>query len=117
MVVIGSEKMLVYDDMSPDAKIRIYDKGITRQNMNRDLGTFDTFAKFQLIHRAGDVLIPHIEFPEPISLEMKDFPRAIESNSKPVASGYSGLRVVKVLEAAQKSLENCGATVSIKEVT
>lgn len=113
MVVVGSKKMLVYDDTSADAKIQIYDKGITRQSVNTNLGEFDTFAEFQLIHRAGDVLIPHLEFPEPILVEMKDLAHAIQNNSQPVASGYSGLRVVKVLEAAQKSLNNHGTVVRV----
>lgn len=113
MIVVGSEKMLVYNDTSPDAKIQIYDKGITRQSIDANLGEFDTFAKFQLIHRAGDVLIPHLEYPEPIFVEMRDFAHAIRNNSQPIANGYSGLRVVKVLEAAQRSLENCGAIVRI----
>jgi len=113
MIVVGSKKMLVYDDTSADARIQIYDKGITRQSIDTSLGEFDTFAKFQLIHRAGDVLIPHLEYPEPIVMEMKDFARAIQNHSKPIADGYSGLRVVRVLEAAQESLDNCGAIIRI----
>ena len=113
MVVVGSKKMLVYDDTSADAKIRIYDKGITRQSINTNLGEFDTFAQFQLIHRAGDVLIPHFDFPEPILEEMKDLAQSIQTGSPPIADGYSGLRVVKVLESAQKSLENNGMVIQL----
>ena len=65
--VVGSRKMLIYDDMAADARIAVYDKGIDAETIDRNLGTFETFAEHQLRMRAGDVWLPRIEFPEPRS--------------------------------------------------
>jgi len=113
MTVVGSSKMVVYDDTSADAKIQLYDKGIDKKDMKKDLGSYDDFGKFQLIHRAGDLLIPKINFVEPLRLECAHFVECIEKGKTPLTDGASGLRVVKVLEAAQKSLRNGGATVDV----
>ena len=113
MTVVGSSKMVVYDDVSPDAKIQVYDKGIDRKHMEQDMGRYDDFGKFQLIQRAGDLLVPKINFVEPLRVECQHFVDCIESGTKPLTSGENGLRVVQVLEAAQKSLKNSGMSVDI----
>jgi predicted dehydrogenase len=113
MTFVGSSKMVVYDDVSADAKIQIYDKGIDRKHMNQDLGSYDDFGKFQLIHRAGDLLIPKINFVEPLKLESQHFIDCVLDGKTPQTGGANGLRVVKVLEAAQKSLKTGGAPVDI----
>src|SRR6185436_14864443 len=72
MTVVGSKKMIVYDDVSADARITIYDKGVTRQQSVRDTArpdSFETFGEFQLLLRAGDVLIPKVDFVEPLRVE------------------------------------------------
>ena len=109
--VVGSEKMVVYDDASSDAKIQLFDKGIDRRHIGGSLGEFDTFGKFQLIQRAGDVLIPRIDFIEPLRIECAEFVNSVESERKPRTDGESGLRVVRILEAATRSLRNSGALV------
>src|SRR3989339_2263178 len=62
MTVVGSKKMVIYDDVSSDMKVQIYDKGIDR------FDDFQTFGQFQLIHRAGDIFIPKIDFKEPLEI-------------------------------------------------
>lgn len=114
MTFVGSSKMVVYDDVSADAKIQIYDKGIDRKDMKQDLGSYDDFGKFQLIHRAGDLLIPKINFVEPLKLESQHFIECIDTGKTPRTDGVNGMRVVKVLEAAQESLKTGGAPVDIK---
>jgi len=106
MTVVGSEKMVVYDDVSADAKITIYDRGVTKRPMHASegLGAYRTFGEFQLLLRAGDVLIPKLEFTEPLKIECQDFVDCIRSGATPRSDGRQGLRVVRTLEAAQRSM-------------
>jgi predicted dehydrogenase len=112
MTVVGDEKMIVYDDMA-DNKIRIYDKGIKKQNITDSFGAYDDFTKYQLIKRAGDVTTPLIDFGEPLLNECEDFVSAISENRNPLTDGENGLRVVRVLEAAQQSIEQNGANIKL----
>ena len=106
--VVGSAKMLVYDDVESLEKIRIYDKGVEKPPYT------DTFGEFQCSYRYGDVVIPHIPFTEPLRVESQHFIDCIRSVSKkPLSCGYDGLRVVRILEAAQSSMENGGQFESI----
>jgi predicted dehydrogenase len=112
MTVVGSEKMIVYDDVSADARITIYDKGVARTRRpeaEASLGRYETFAEFQLLLRAGDVLIPKVDFVEPLLLECQHFVDCIRSGERPITDGESGLRVVRVLEAAQASMAAGGS--------
>jgi predicted dehydrogenase len=113
MTVVGSEKMVIYDDVSVNARIQIYDKGVTRKRIAPSLGDFDTFGEFQLLLRAGDLLIPKINFVEPLKVECQHFVDCIVEGRIPITDGQEGLRVVQVLEAAQRSMEEqgCPATV------
>jgi predicted dehydrogenase len=105
--VVGSRKMAVYDDVSSDMKVRLYDKGVIKQ---RSLGRYETFARFQMLARAGDILVPKVEFREPLALEIEHFAECVAEGRTPLTDGANGRRVVAVLEAAQRSLENNGAT-------
>jgi predicted dehydrogenase len=107
--VVGSKKMLVYDDVSPEAKLRLYDKGIVRQAKPAALEQAGDFASFQMIARAGDILIPKIDFREPLAAQVAHFGQCIQDGSEPRTGATSGRRVVAVLEAAQRSLRNHGA--------
>lgn len=111
--VVGSEKMIVYDDASTEAKIQLFDKGIDRRGIEGSLGDFDSFGKFQLIQRAGDVMIPRIDFGEPLRAECQHFVECLAEGRKPITDGENGLRVVKILEAASRSLAEGGASVAI----
>jgi predicted dehydrogenase len=102
LTVVGSRKMAVFDDVDPTEKIKIYDKGVEAPPYT------DTLAEFHLSYRYGDVLIPHIDSAEPLRLECEDFLRAISYGVEPQAGGESALRVIRIIEAASRSLENGG---------
>jgi len=105
MTIVGSRKMIVYDDVSADAKIMVYDKGVTNESLARpSLGSYETFGEFQLRLRAGDVLIPKLEFVEPLKAECAHFVECIRTSQRPMTDGYEGLRVVRALEAAEQAM-------------
>ena len=105
--IVGSKKMLVYDDLALQEKIRIYDKGV-------DVAPYyDTFGEFQFSYRYGNVMIPRIDESEPLKLECEHFVDCIRNGESPRTDGLSGLRVVSVLEAANTSLKNGGAVVPV----
>jgi predicted dehydrogenase len=83
-------------------KIKIYDKGV-----EKPLYT-NTFGDFQLNYRYGDVVIPNIRFTEPLQKECQHFLDCINNHSDPQSSGQDGLNVVKIIEAAQRSLNDNG---------
>jgi predicted dehydrogenase len=102
VTVVGSKKMVVYDDVETLEKVKIYDKGVER------LAYTDTFGDFQCSYRYGDVVIPNIPFTEPLRVECRHFLECIEEGKEPQSCGRVGLRVVKTLEMATESLENGG---------
>jgi len=106
ITVVGSKKMAVFNDIDPLGKIRIYDKGVDAPAYT------DTYADWQCNYRSGDILIPNIRFVEPLRQECQHFLECIAGHIEPRSSGSDGLKVVKVLEAAQRSLMN----VSTQEV-
>lgn len=107
ITIVGSKKMLVYDDISQNEKIKIYDKGINAPPY------YDSYAEFHFSYRYGDIYTPRINENEPLRKECEHFIECIRRNSKPRSDGYSGLRVVTILEAANKSLRNGGAKQSV----
>lgn len=113
LTVVGSEKMIIYNDMD-ERKIQIYDKGIKVQNINDSLGPYDDFGKYQLIKHAGDVSYPVIDFKEPLQEECRDFIESIRDSRPPLADGENGLRVVRVLQTAQASMNLNGVTLDIR---
>jgi len=108
MVFVGSKKMLVYDDISPNEKIKIYDKGVDKPKY------YDSFAEFQFSYRYGDIYIPRVEETEALNSECNHFLNAIRNDTTPRSDGYSGLRVVRIIEAACKSLRESGAAVPLE---
>lgn len=102
ITVVGSKKMVVYDDVETLEKIKIYDKGVER------LPYTDTFGDFQCSYRYGDVVIPNIVFTEPLRVECQHFLECIAEQKEPQSCGRVGLRVVQTLEMATKSLLNGG---------
>ncbi|MFW6116197.1 MAG: Gfo/Idh/MocA family protein [bacterium] len=116
MTVVGSEKMVVYDDVSSDSKITVYDKGVTRAfGEAPSLGDYQSFGEFQLLIRAGDVVIPRLDFPEPLSVECAHFLECVRTGQSPLTDGAHALKVVRVLEAAQRSLEQDGVPERVVE--
>jgi len=107
MTVVGSKKMMVYDDVEPTEKIRIYDKGVEVPKH------YDTYDEFHYSYKYGDILIPKIEGSEPLRTELSHFIDCIEKDEKPLSDGYNGLEVVRILEASQKSLDAGSIRVAI----
>ena len=108
ITVVGSEKMVVYDDVEPLEKIRVYDKRV--QAIRRT----DTFGEFSFAYHYGDVVIPYIRNEEPLRVQIRHFIECIREGRTPLSDGYSGLKVVQTLEAAQCSLEDGGKLVMIE---
>ena len=102
--VVGSKKMAVFDDMEATEMLKIYDKGVTSN------GQFASFGE-ALSLRFGDISIPYIKMTEPLKLECQHFLNCIKNNQTPRSDGRDGLRVVKVLQAAQESLDKSGMPV------
>jgi predicted dehydrogenase len=102
VTVVGSKKMAVYNDIEALEKIKIYDKGVEAPNFGNN------FGEFQFSYRYGDILIPNIRLSEPLKTECQQFLDCIIQHEKPCSSGEVGLHVVKILEAAQRSLSNRG---------
>jgi predicted dehydrogenase len=96
--VVGSHRMLLYDDTSNDARLTVYDKGIDTADLTTNLGGFETFAQHQFTVRAGDAWLPRIDFNEPLVEEITDFVGAMTEGRQPLANGASGLKVVQQLE-------------------
>jgi predicted dehydrogenase len=105
--IVGSRKMLVYDDTALQEKIRVYDKGVAV------LPYYDSFGDFQLSYRYGDINIPLIEETEPLRVECEHFVHCIKTGTVPDTDGASAMRVVSVLEAAAESLHNGGQAVQV----
>ena len=99
---VGSRKMIVYDDVSPAEKIRVYDKGVDVQPH------YDTFGEFQVLYRSGDVFIPHLDAAEPLKTEMAHFLGVLDGSEELLTPGRDGLRVVQVLEQACRSIAEGG---------
>ncbi len=102
LTVVGARKMVVFDDMEPREKLRIYDKGVDRPP---EYGSFGE----SLAIREGDIFIPRIPAVEPLAAELTHFVRAARGAEPPRASAEDGVRVVRVLEAASRSLARGGA--------
>jgi predicted dehydrogenase len=104
--LVGSRKMVVFDDMDASQKIRIYDKGAdVTQSVNSYVEAITL--------RTGDILIPQISSAEPLKLECQHFIDSVAGNSNPRSDGADGVRVVKVLEAGSQSLARGGEPVAI----
>ena len=112
MTVVGSRKMLVYDDVSED-KIAIIDKGIDRIPKAGDRMDYDYFNNYQLLHRMGDILLPRIHFKEPLQVEAAHFLECVRTGQTPLSGPRHARGAVSVLEAAQNSLRHQGKIISI----
>jgi len=107
MTIVGTRRMIVYDDLQTHEKIRIYDVRVERPPH------YDTFADFHYSYHYGDSYIPHIQQEEPLKAECQHFLDCIETGDKPLTGGHEGLELVRILEAASASLKDRGAPVSL----
>ena len=108
-IICGSEKMLVWDDLEPAEKIKIYDKGIEVENDGRKQK-----ERLMVSYRSGDMYAPHVDGTEALSLMVKEFAECITQKRPAHTDGEAGLRVLRVLEAADHSIKNGGMTVQVR---
>jgi predicted dehydrogenase len=102
----GKDKMLVWNDLEPDEKIRVYDKGV---DVTNGQGVHDLLVSY----RSGDVYSPRVEGTEALKYELNYFVDCIIKGETPVNDGAAGLRVVRLLEAAERSLNERGRIVPL----
>jgi predicted dehydrogenase len=102
---VGSRKMLVYDDVAPQEKIRIYDKRVEPPPH------YDTYAEFHCSYHYGDILSPYIKQVEPLRVECQHFLDCIAEGKTPLSDGVRGMEVVEVLESATKSMRMGGGRI------
>ena len=110
LTVVGSKMMAVFDDTRSSEKIWLYDKGV---DTKLDYATYGEYLSL----RAGDILIPRIDSTEPLQAECSHFIECIKNRSRPRSDGMDGLKVLNILTAAQKSMEQGGAPIEIKPIT
>jgi predicted dehydrogenase len=106
MTLVGSQKMVVFDDMEASEKIRVYDKGA-------DVTSVDSYAD-SITLRSGDILIPKTPLGEPLRAECQHFIDCIAEDRTPRSDGHDGLRVVRVLEAGATSLARGGELIQLR---
>ena len=110
MTFVGSKRMLVYDDLEPTEKLKIYDKRVETPPY------YDTFAEFHYSYHYGDMYSPYLKQYEPLKRECQHFLDCIKTGDKPESSADEGLKVVEILEAASESLKRDGAKVELSEI-
>ncbi len=110
MVVVGSRRMVQYEDTSADDSVRIYDRGLDFSEPPAN------FGEYRLTYRTGDMVAPRIEALEPLGLELRDFASAIREGITPVSNSRLGLEIVLGLEALEESLRLQGSPVTVRSV-
>lgn len=103
----GSEKMIVYDDLEPSEKVKVYDKGVTLS------ASPEAVYKLLVSYRSGDMWAPNIDQTEGLQTEVRHFIDCIERNQQPASDGHAGLRVLRILEAAERSMRGRGRLVEL----
>ncbi len=106
--IVGDKKMLVYDDIQNSEKVKLYDKGIIVGDNNRE-GIYKTLVQY----RIGDMYAPKLDQTEALKTECEHFLECMKRGIKPITDGIAGLRVVKILEAAEKSIKEHGIIVKL----
>ena len=108
--LIGGElKMIVYDDLEPSEKVKVYDKGITISNNPEDV------YQMMIDYRTGDMWSPQLDITEPLYIEILHFVDCIKANKRPITDGQNGLDIVRILEAATQSMNEQGKLVQLKQ--
>ena len=107
ITVIGSKRMLLFDDVAPLEKIRLYDMRVDRPPH------YDTFAEFQYAYHYGDITSPYLKQEEPLKVECRHFLDCIRNSQSPLSGGAQGLELVRILEASSASLKLGGAPISM----
>lgn len=110
MTFVGEKRMLVYNDLEPIEKIKIYDKRVEKPPH------YDTFAEFHYSYHYGDMYAPYLKQFEPLKEECQHFIDCIKTQCKSISSGLEGLKVVQILSAASESLKQNGSAVSLGDL-
>ena len=108
MTIVGSKRMIVYDDIAPQEKIKVFDVRVERPPH------YDTFAEFHYAYHYGDTYSPYIKQDEPLKTECQHFLQCITDGATPLTSGRAGSDVVRILEASSASLKQAGASINIE---
>lgn len=107
VTVVGKQKMVLYDDLEVHEKLKVYDKRVDA------IRRTETFGDYQFAYHYGSVVSPYIEHAEPLRVECLHFLDCIRERTRPLTDGLNGLQVVRVIQAAQRSLRNGGTEVPI----
>ncbi|HEV7662858.1 MAG TPA: Gfo/Idh/MocA family oxidoreductase [Chloroflexota bacterium] len=99
--IVGRQRMIVYDDVEPVEKVKIYDRGVDRQPAS--------YGEFQLTYRSGDILSPRLDTTEPLYIECEHWLRCIQTGQEPDTGQRSAVEVVRVIQAAERSIRDGGA--------
>jgi predicted dehydrogenase len=110
-LVGGSRKMIVYDDLEPSEKIKVYDRGITVNGNSQKNG--EKVYQMLVGYRTGDMWAPQLDTTEALTRELREFIDCVEHGRTPIADGHAGLRVVRLLEAASRSLAQRGRLIEL----
>jgi predicted dehydrogenase len=109
MTIVGTRRMIVYDDVEPIEKIKIYDTRVDRPPH------YNTFAEFTYSYHYGDIYVPYVKQEEPLKVECAHFVDCINTGGTPLSDGRHGLELVRILEASSESLRQNGAAVYLDE--
>ena len=112
-LLCGDRQMIVYDDLEPDEKIKIYDRGITVRDATE--GGENPIYQSMVDYRSGDMWAPRVDRTEALQNEALHFVECIQTGARPMTDGESGLRIVRILEAAERSLAQGGRRVELEE--
>jgi predicted dehydrogenase len=107
LTMVGNKRMVIYDDIDPLEKIKVYDRGVEAPSYS------DTFGEFHFSYRYGDTYSPRLIEAEPLKVECQSFVESILEGKQPLTDGRNGLEVVRVMEAADHSLHNGNGRVEL----
>src|SRR6266700_1049904 len=111
MTIVGSKRMIVYDDIATQEKVKVYDVRVEGPPH------YDTFEEFRYAYYYGDTYCPYIKQDEPLKTECQHFVDCISKGTVPLTSGKAGLDVVRILEASSESLKKKGAPVELRSAS
>ncbi len=109
MTIVGSRRMIIYDDLQAQQSIRIYDVRVDRPPH------YDSFGDFQYSYHYGDSYIPHLKHEEPLKTECQHFLDSIRQGSTPLTNGRVGMDIVRILEASSASIKQNGGPVAVSQ--
>jgi predicted dehydrogenase len=109
MTIVGSKRMIVYDDLAPLEKIRVFDTRVEHPPH------YDTFAEFQFAYHYGDMYAPYIKQEEPLKTECQHFLDCIKHGTTPISCGRRGTELVRILEASSESLRSGGGAINFEK--